>query len=124
MLAGVAAGLSLYVYDKQPELDAVMTEQLEIAAEQRFALLSVGSEAATREAALRAYGDGSASEEDGGGGRDPRGGGGSGGGASGGAEVDWSAVPRDSIPAEELGAARKGKEAAADGGTNRVIEYP
>ena len=37
--------------------------------------------------------------------------------------MDWSAVPRDSIPVEELGAA-KGAAVAAEGGTTRVLEYP
>mgnify|MGYP003337004201 CR=1 FL=1 len=56
-LAAVAAAVSLYVWDRQPELDVVMAEQLEIATEQRIAVLA-SSATLSRDQAVAAYGEG------------------------------------------------------------------
>jgi hypothetical protein len=84
ILAAVAAGVSLFVWDRQPELDAVMSEQLEVATEQRLAALA-STASLSRDAAVAAYEDGDSdatrSEQP--------------------APADYSQVPRDSISVVE-----------------------
>ena len=86
ILAAAAAGVSLFVMDRQPELDAVMSEQLEVATHQRMAAL-VSSATVSRDTAVAAYGDG---DSDATGNED----------VASPAVPDYSQVPRHSIAVE------------------------
>ena len=96
MLAAVAAGVSLFVWDRQPELDIVMTAQLEMATEQRLAALASAA-TLSRDVAVAAYADGESvatrSQEP---------------GPACDIVLDYSHVPRDSIAvASQAGGARQ-----------------